>query len=1211
MLFVGALLAMARLSEANGTFQQDGRAISAWADTNTQEDYNPSEHSLGEANSGAPRNLSVFILPHSHDDPGWVRTADQYFEFFIDPMYTTAVEALSANPERKFQAVEMVYFRKWYEGTTDRLRAEAQRLVRNGQIAFAVGGWVMPDEATVDYTDLIETMSLGQEWIYDTFEGARVRHGFQVDPFGASSSFAAISSKLGFESHLVARLNYYDKGWMQDNKQLEFVWRPSPSLYNSPEKTEIFTHIMDQYQYSAPGIPVNLQLQYLCGPPHNQSDCPGGGFYWDGDDSKPDAAWGELWKKQGYAVYPSVNQSNVEFYADFLVNNSVSRSAWFATDNLLWPFGTDFQHFNATAMFDSMDKIIAYVNKRNGPGQRYAGVRLQYASLGDYFDAVRAAKPSGWAVRGGGDFLPYSTLNCNGVSQKPLPGACSGNAGPQYSVSWPQVWSGFFTSHAQLKMTTRRAGRELRQGSLLVSLARLAAQQSGRVDRDASAAASEAVSTLRSAVGLLPHHDAVSGTMGPGCGNDPKLGFSNISQCASLPMGSLGNEGAVSGDYSKRLLNGMQAVHSQTARAAKALLGEASSPRLDTDSAAFKNALSAGKSGTVVASNSLGWDVERWVSVEVPSGVRAADVAESGSDRMLPAEVMPGGSLQCRNGLERVCAMAERINAYPASDANDDVVRSAGAPSNVLYFLAKIPALGVASFTVTPRRGDLAEPRTCPGNETVTVSNRFFSLRFEGGALAEYEDKVGGVTIPLRQELQAYTSFSAQVNQTSGSGKSASWSLTYTGARSGSYLLHPSKGAPARVSDAYPSPRIEVVRGRLVTEVRQWWSDSASQVFRVFNTQDCGASACGFASLQLGVGPLGGNRELIARFDSRGSIPTDAGQGSVFYSDDNGFQLQRRVFSPKRTFPDGSSQKIAPDASYTTALNFYPIVRSAMIRGAKRQLTVVAQQTGAVTSSQDGELQIMVHRRSLQDDSKGACQVFNDTSGEYATIPNDVSAGTTCGSYKTMGTCRADGCPAYAIPMNISTRVKPVFWLVAGAESTSERLWRRMSQELNNQGTLLYGAGDYKSAKRVSPLQGASLPPEVHLLTLQPRNNDMSKFILRLQHVFEAGPGVQPVDVDFKASGLCGLFGRGARVERTALNSLPLGQQPRVRFGTDEATRLDALGSRGGAAYEEAAAVADAEGGSDGAETGPADACAFRTRIWPQDIQTFLVSFEK
>ena len=69
-----------------------------------------------------------------------------------------------------------------------------------------------------------------------------------------------------------------------------------------------------------------------------------------------------------------MNASNVQFYADFMVNNTKQRADWFRTRQLLWPFGTDFQHFNSSEMFDSMDQIVAFVNAHNAKGQRYEGV---------------------------------------------------------------------------------------------------------------------------------------------------------------------------------------------------------------------------------------------------------------------------------------------------------------------------------------------------------------------------------------------------------------------------------------------------------------------------------------------------------------------------------------------------------------------------------------------------------------------------------------------------------------------------------------------------------------------------------------------------------------------------------------------------------------------------------------------------------------------
>ena len=70
-----------------------------------------------------PYPWTIHVVPHSHDDVGWLVTMNQYFEGSkkdiawgnVKLELTTVIEALLANPERKFSEVEMSFFKKWYD----------------------------------------------------------------------------------------------------------------------------------------------------------------------------------------------------------------------------------------------------------------------------------------------------------------------------------------------------------------------------------------------------------------------------------------------------------------------------------------------------------------------------------------------------------------------------------------------------------------------------------------------------------------------------------------------------------------------------------------------------------------------------------------------------------------------------------------------------------------------------------------------------------------------------------------------------------------------------------------------------------------------------------------------------------------------------------------------------------------------------------------
>ena len=66
--------------------------------------------------------LYVHMIPHTHDDLGWLKTVDQYYSGTLQPTHHATVEIvldnvieqMSIRPNTKFTYVEMKYFTMWY-----------------------------------------------------------------------------------------------------------------------------------------------------------------------------------------------------------------------------------------------------------------------------------------------------------------------------------------------------------------------------------------------------------------------------------------------------------------------------------------------------------------------------------------------------------------------------------------------------------------------------------------------------------------------------------------------------------------------------------------------------------------------------------------------------------------------------------------------------------------------------------------------------------------------------------------------------------------------------------------------------------------------------------------------------------------------------------------------------------------------------------------
>jgi alpha-mannosidase len=57
------------------------------------------------------------------------------------------------------------YFQLWWNEQNEEMKQSVRKLVQTGQLEFVNGGWVMADEATTSYVDVINQITEGHVFL--------------------------------------------------------------------------------------------------------------------------------------------------------------------------------------------------------------------------------------------------------------------------------------------------------------------------------------------------------------------------------------------------------------------------------------------------------------------------------------------------------------------------------------------------------------------------------------------------------------------------------------------------------------------------------------------------------------------------------------------------------------------------------------------------------------------------------------------------------------------------------------------------------------------------------------------------------------------------------------------------------------------------------------------------------------------------------------
>lgn len=519
-----------------------------------------------------------------------------------------------------------------------------------------------------------------------------------------------------------------------------------------------------------------------------------------------------------------------------------------------------------------------------------------------------------------------------------------------------------------------------------------------------------------------------------------------------------------------------------------------------------------------------------------------------------------------------------------ASDTTPNVAtpRNANTPTMAPYtitFEATIPAFGYATYFVTAKSsengrtdGQFVEPEVVTpaaahadadvdevdANQVLESDTIAIQFDTTTGKLVGIKNKKTGVFVTGSHEFKWYNSSAGDNGWGSGANQQ----------HSGAYIFRPNASYPddpykVSVFPVATGPvKLTISDGTYAHEATQVWAPWLSSVIRLYDGQD-------HFELEWTVGPIpfddGLGKEVVSVFS------TNISSAMTWYTDSNGRELITRQRDYRPTWKLNLTEPVAD--------NYFPVDAAITIKDANAQLTVLTDRAEGGTSLQDGEIELMVHRRLLYDDSRGVGEPLNETQS-ITPYPNPKRIGTGL-------VVRGKHTVLLDAPGAAFANVRPMM----------DRVFLQPQLAFASLGSQTPAQFSADHTVTASHMQ-TELPDNVGLMTLQPRPDGV---VLRLAHRFAVGEDPklsQPATVS-----LATLFS-GLTVANVTELSLtanqPLSNVHRMTWKTK--TTYDIDGNAVATDSEDGGAAANVRRNRD-APTGP----NLDVTLGPMEIRTFLV----
>lgn len=598
-----------------------------------------------------------------------------------------------------------------------------------------------------------------------------------------------------------------------------------------------------------------------------------------------------------------ITDANLKEKSELLLEQYQRTGSLFVHNVVLMPLGDDFRYNVADEwdqQYSNYAKIIEHINTNK---DLYKGAEITFGTPSDYFRAIRERTDQYATLKG--DFFVYSDI---------------------FSEGRPAYWSGYFTTRPFMKTLGRQCENNLRAAEILYTVALNNARQKKNLpclkilEKDF-----EKLVRSRRNLGLFQHHDAITGTSKSFVMRDYGLKlFESIRDTTSLQEDAI--RALMLPDLKPDRVN---IVLSDLERESYDKLPRKTPVNFDGTSV---------KKRQIVLYNSLAQPQEHLVQIRTnTTNVKILD--PKGDDVVF--QINP---------------------VWDLSDSKPWIV----ADEFEVIFVAKLPELSLMAYSIVYTDCNKDKMATIYCNNCRKKTNIGNTDQADNISQAKFPQK----TIPTGDIQLENSKLKLLFSGTTGFLKTVTRKhnpkimqcgihfAAYHSAQfhSGAYLFMPDPNENEMEKDVLQQYKnqmtIVITSGPVASDVTVIYGPFLIHTVTILHVNSTLADAILLENtIDFESPPKNRETELFMRLVS----DIQNGEPPEFYTDSNGFQMQKRIKIDKINIEG----------------NYFPITTMTYVEDDDARLTLLTDHAAGAASWQPGFLEVMLERRTLYDDSRG------------------------------------------------------------------------------------------------------------------------------------------------------------------------------------------------------------------------------------------------